>query len=202
MRYAFTQASISLINRVWNATSGLPKETIEGIKKDFMYEGVGGNPLVAAMWFSSDVNMDWAADSDGMHENPYAHMIWNVITKFDGKYDDGSLPGTSRHAIWDAWEKMTDAYTDFENPLWLACCVVNAMRALEGSNQNIWSDDAENKAVDDEFKTERDQWDAMFKAVMANVGDSEIDAILARDHDELKAEIKAAEAKERARYMA
>lgn len=201
MRYAFNQASISLVNRVWNATSGLPKETIEGISKDFMYEGVGGNPLVAAMWFSSDVNMDWSADTDAMLENPYAHMIWHMITKFDGKYDDGSLPGTSRHAIWDAWDEMSDAYTELENPLWLACCVVNAMRALEGSAHNMFSDERESKAVDEEFKKERADWDEMFVRRMAEIDDPEIIKILARDKDELKAEIKLAEAKERARYM-
>lgn len=202
MRYAFNQASISLVNRVWNGTSHMSKETIEELNEEFNYAGVGVNPIVAAMWFAADVNMDWEAETEGMHENPYAHTIWLMITKFDGKYDDGSMPGTSRHAIWDAWDEVSEAYMAFENPMWLACCVVNALRALEGSAHNIFSDIRESNAVDEEFKKERADWDEMFVRRMAEIDDPEIIKVLARDKDELKAEIKAAEAKERARYMA
>lgn len=180
MRYAFTQASISLVNRVYNATNGIPSPEVK-----FDYLGKGVSALAAAIWFQVDVNMDWAADTDGMFENPYADAIYSYIVKLP--HFDNKETGEEKHPAWDAWDETADAYMALENPLYVACVVAHALMVIDGDPANIWDKMPE---IDTEFKTERDEWDAMFMRTMAALDDPEIIKILARDEDELKEERK------------
>lgn len=181
MRYAFNQAAISYVNRVYNATNGIPKDM--GVEFDYMGKGVSA--LAAAIWFQVDVGMDWAADTDGMFENPYADAIYSYIVELP--HWDGPEPGTLAHPAWGAWDEMADAYMALENPLYLACVVAHALMVIDGDPANIWEKMPE---IDAEFKTERDEWDAMFMKTMAALDDPVINDVLARDAEELKIERK------------
>jgi len=183
MRYAYDQQAISFVNRVYNATSGIPKD----LRDKMTYDPKGVTTLAAAIWFETDKNMDWSADTDGMFENPYADVIYSEVIVELPHWDNAALEH-EKHPSWDAWDEMTDAFLALENPLYLAVVTAHALRVIEGDPANIWDD---MPAIDEEFKKERDEWDAKFKARMAALDMPEINAILDRDADELKVERKA-----------
>lgn len=181
MRYAYDQQAIAFVNRVANATSGISRDALG----QFNYDAVGVSPLAAAMWFEVDKEMDWSADTDAMFDNPYADAIYELIVGLD-HFDDPTT-GSKKHPAWEAWDEMTDAFLALENPLYIACVVSHALSVINGDPQNIWEKMPD---IDAEFKKERDEWDATFRAKMAFLDIVEINEILDRDADELKAERK------------
>lgn len=156
--------AISIMNRVYNAIRN-PSVAIADV---FVYDTVGTQPHIAAMWFYADQRTDWGGESDSISDYPILDRIYaEVVVKLP--HWDGPGEGTKRHSLWDVYDEAMDLITELENRIWLAGCVMNALIALEGDLSIIWSlnDNGSTQRYIDEFKEDRDQLNNAVRAKIA-----------------------------------
>ena len=145
-RYPFDSESILVLNRVHAAANGLDRRSYD----------IKVHPLAAQLWVTAETQNDFSAEQDVVLEmNEYARMLdaWNIVNK---PFGQGQFRTTEQQTQAEAcYEQAMNVILELENRLWIACCVTNAMVALEGSPANIWAAPHMLNAVTREFLPDR-----------------------------------------------
>jgi len=116
-------------------------------------------PLLAAMWTASDLQTDWGAEADGLSEQyPILDAAYNRMPLHDKWTDETKQTAEAAHYEAEA------IAIEFENKLFLACNVANAINALEGGIASAWDKLA---FINLEFKNDRDLVRARINAILA-----------------------------------
>lgn len=163
MRYAFTDESISLINRVYNAVTSFVST---------MYQTpTTPTVLLGTMWMESDRMADWQGEGDVLSDNTVLVEAQNYTAKYVQKNRDAI--NSNEGYEYNEYVAMSDILTDaegvvieFENKLWLACNVVNAVCGIESNAINLWTSEEALGKVNDEFAKDRDNINAKANEIL------------------------------------
>jgi hypothetical protein len=129
MRYAFDSNAVSIINRVDSAA-------FNRTLRDY---GSSDIRLLGMLWLEADLITDWGGESEHLLD------IYPLLSSAERQLN----------AL--AFELIEARALTFENRLWLAICVVNAVNALEGSAGNVWNLELAQDRINEEFKKEREE---------------------------------------------
>lgn len=176
MRYPFTQRSHSFVNRCvdlilrsnplsnnYEITDQESREAFDRDKGFFVKYGIKNVPLVTAMWTASDIATDYNGDTDQVHEiYPLLKAAWEATINF------GATMSDDEKRAEDTYHDALKVATDFENDLYLAMCVANALEALENGIRNFWSTDGLLEASNREFKNDRARIEQEIIEILAN----------------------------------
>lgn len=132
--------------------------------------GYKNGVLLATLWAAADLNTDWGGESEGVYEEqgdyPTVAKAWSLSTGWDLATVRGTRPMPEPYqAAEDAISDAVGVCVEFENKLWLACCVVNAISALEGGRQSTW--DSPLVAINVEFQRERNATHEKAKEILS-----------------------------------
>lgn len=153
MRYTFDNQARSIFNRVHSCLNGL--DLVEYGKLPL------GDNTVVALWAIADHNTDWNGEEENAWELfPGLKTAWETTIKFD-------LNQTPEQAAAeDAYYAALHIVVLFENLMWLAICVSNAINGLEGSPLNHWSREDREDILNVEFSKERHMNNARASEIM------------------------------------
>lgn len=163
MRYAFTQEAISLVNRARDVMlraspigGGINQETREQFDRSkgfFVEYGIKNLVFVAGLWHQADLGTDWNGEADSViNEYKLLGKAWEK-SSFTLK-PKGISPEFSRD-IDACVEQAMSVAIEFENKLWLAMVVSNALEALEGGIRSFWTTEGLLDEMNEEFKADR-----------------------------------------------
>jgi hypothetical protein len=128
--------------------------------------GYKNGVLLATLWSAADMNADWGGESEMCYEEngdyPVVAKAWNISTGWD--LPKGEMPEPYRMAE-DAISDAVAVCVEFENKLWLACLVANAIEVLEGGLRNTWGDLL--PEVNLEFESERKRTHEAAKEILS-----------------------------------
>lgn len=148
MRYGYGQAEISIVNRTYNAIGGHSEK----------YDPKGVHSLIAGMWFEADRQVDWSAEMNFVLDT-YEPLkeAWELTIQFPSEAtSDKKMSGYEQHAE-NVLHDAIEIASNFEDRLFLAMLVVNAIYELEGrGHHNCFDIDGLSK-LKDEFKKDRQE---------------------------------------------
>ena len=168
MRYSFDQEAWSMVNRILDvfvrsgSINGLTTKQEEeafnasrGWSADYGYKN---GVLLAALWTAADLNMDWGGDTEAIYDTggkyPTLAKAWLISLGWDTL--DGKMP-EPYHKAEDAIHDAVMIASTFENKLYLACLVANAIEALDQGVRNVWSTIGLLEAINKEFSAEQER---------------------------------------------
>jgi hypothetical protein len=149
MRYSFDNEAMSFINRVYNAILNKAAGTDWAYKGEYVAKEMR---LCSILWFEADRIQDWGAETDAvMDAYPKLAEAWHEMMRQMREEDAGTNDNVG---------EAENVACDFENKLHLACCVVNALDALEGGgalvDETSWGEESL-KAINKEFEADRER---------------------------------------------
>jgi hypothetical protein len=140
MRVPFDNEGMSFVNRVWNVLLG---------KTGYKGSYVGQDQrMVASLWYEAERLCDFGGETDAVMDT-YPQLNEAFQRMMSSNESDDNVGDAENIAL------------GFENKLYLAMVVANAIRALEGAsfsvypNNDVWASD-NLEAIYNEFKKERE----------------------------------------------
>jgi len=146
MRFPFTNESVAMVNRVEGAA----------FKRTLREYGRSPIQLMGVLWLQVDLHVSDNDDSFDhvLDEYEILKQKWDEIRETERANAD--------------FDKSVAIAVEFEEKLWMAIAVVNAMEALEGGAGNIWASDELQQRVKDEFASERAEVNRRITAILAS----------------------------------